>query len=156
GIGFVPWSPLGMGYLPGGITASATFDPEYDLRARFPRFTPEAIEANRPVVDLLRRVGERRDATPGQVALAWLQAHKPWIVPIPGTTKLHHFEQNLDALDVALTADDVDEIETGFAQIAVVGARVPDGFLATHDIGANLGSSSAGGHGRSPLAGAGP
>lgn len=151
GIGFVPWSPLGMGYLTGALTASVELDQKKDLRAQFPRFTKEAREANRPVVELLRRVGERRDATPGQVALAWLLSRKPWIVPIPGTTKMRHFEENLGALRVALTADDVNEIETGFAKIKVVGARAPESFLSTHDIGANLGTSSAGGHGNTPL-----
>jgi len=151
GIGFVPWSPLGMGYLTGTITPSTQFDPNSDLRAGFPRFTLEARRANWPVVELLQRVGRRKDATPGQVALAWLLVKKPWIVPIPGTTKLNHFEENLDALKVQLSASDVKEIDDGFASIQVQGARAPEALLKIHDIGANLGTSSAGGHGLSLL-----
>lgn len=151
GIGFVPWSPLGMGYLTGKVTAQTRFDPAYDLRARFPRFTPEAIEANRDLVALLQRVGQRHDATPAQVALAWLLARRPWIVPIPGTTREAHLEENLGALRVVLAADDVKEIEQGFARMEVVGARAPEAQLEMHDAGANLGTSSQGGHGMSPL-----
>jgi len=155
GIGFVPWSPLGMGYLTGKVTPETTFDPEYDLRAtaHFPRFTPAALSANRPIVDMLARVGERRGATSGQVALAWLLAKKPFIVAIPGTTKLPHMEENLGALNVQLTAEDVRELEDGFARTRVVGARAPEALMSVHDIGANLGSSSVGTHGRSPLRG---
>ncbi len=153
GIGFVPWSPLGMGYLTGKIITSTTFDLVSDLRAslKFPRFTPEACRSNWPVVELLQRMGRRKNATPGQVALAWLLAKKPWIVPIPGTTKLSHFEENLGALTVQLSAADVKEIDDGFASIQVQGARAPEALLKAHDIGANLGTSSAGGHGLSPL-----
>jgi aryl-alcohol dehydrogenase-like predicted oxidoreductase len=151
GIGFVPWSPLGMGYLTGTITPSTQFDPKSDLRAGFPRFTSEARRANWPVVDLLQRAGRRNDATPGQVALAWLLAKKPWIVPIPGTTRLNHLEENLSALKVQLSAEDVKELDDGFASIQVQGARAPEALLKIHDIGANLGTSSAGGHGLSPL-----
>jgi len=150
GIGFVPWSPLGMGYLTGTITPRTTFDTTYDLRAGFPRFTPEARRANWDIVGLLQRVGQRRYATPGQVALAWLLARKP-IVPIPGTTNARHLEQNLEALQVELTAEDVTEIEEGFAATGVEGARAPEELLARHDVGANLGTSSAGGHVLSPL-----
>ena len=155
GIGFVPWSPLGMGYLTGKITPSTTFDPVSDLRAsyKFPRFTPEARRANWPVVELLQRVGRRKNATPGQIALAWLLAKKPWIVPIPGTTKLNHLEENLGALKVQLSAADVKEIDDGFAGFQVQGARAPEALLKVHDIGANLETSSAGGHGLSPLRG---
>jgi aryl-alcohol dehydrogenase-like predicted oxidoreductase len=151
GIGFVPWSPLGMGYLTAIITPSMRFDPKSDLRAGFPRFTPEARRANWPVVELLQRVGRRKEATPGQVTLAWLLAKKPWIVPIPGTTKLDHLEENLGALKVQLSAEDVKEIDDGFASIRVQGARAPEALLKIHDFGANLGTSSAGGHGLSPL-----
>jgi aryl-alcohol dehydrogenase-like predicted oxidoreductase len=153
GIGFVPWSPLGMGYLTGKITPATTFDPVSDLREshKFPRFTPEARKANWPVVELLQRVGKRKDATSGQVALAWLLAKKPWIVPIPGTTKLNHLEENLGALTVQLNAADVKEIDDGFANIKVMGARAPEALLKAHDIGANLGSSSVDGNGLSPL-----
>jgi aryl-alcohol dehydrogenase-like predicted oxidoreductase len=153
GIGLVPWSPLGMGYLTGNITPSTTFDQVSDLRAslKFPRFTPEARRANQPVDELLERIGRRKDATPGQVALAWLLAKKPWIVPIPGTTKLKHLEENLGALKVQLSTADVKEIDDGFVSIKVQGARAPEELLKVHDIGANLGTSSAGGHGLSPL-----
>jgi len=144
GIGFVPWSPLGMGYLTGTISPSTGFNPVSDLRAsaRFPRFTPEAIRENRPVVDLLQRIAARKDATSGQVALAWLLAQKPWIVPIPGTTKLEHLEENIGALDVELTADDLREIEVGFSTIRVEGARAPEGLLAITDVGAKIGTRS--------------
>jgi len=151
GIGFVPWSPLGMGYLTGKITAATTFHPVSDLRARFPRFTPEARAANWPVVELLQRVGQGRGATSGQVALAWLLARKPWIVPIPGTTKLNHMDENLGALDTELTAQDVREIEDGFARIHVQGARTDEQNFAIIDLGAKLGTTSIGGQGLSPL-----
>ena len=155
GIGFVPWSPLGMGYLTGTVVPETPLDPVADLRASaaFPRFTSEARRANRPIVDLLERVGRRTDATPGQVALAWLLAKKPWIVPIPGTTKLDHLEENLGALDIQLSAEDIQEIDDGFASIQVQGARAPEPLLKTHDVGVNLGTSSAGGYGLSPLPG---
>ena len=151
GIGFVPWSPLGMGYLTGAIPPATTFDPKSDLRAGFPRFTAEARASNRPVVELLQRVGQRKGATPAQIALAWLLAKKPWIVPIPGTTKAKHLEENLGALAIALTDDDVKELEDDVARLRVQGARAPEQLLRSHDIGANLGSSSTGGHGLSPL-----
>jgi len=144
GIGFVPWSPLGMGYLTGAIGPDTALYQSSDLRAshKFPRFTPEARRANWPVVDLLKRVADRKAATPGQVALAWLLALKPWIVPIPGTTKLHHLEENLDALKLELTTDDLHDIEDGFAKIEVQGARAPEGLLSASDIGAKLGTRS--------------
>jgi aryl-alcohol dehydrogenase-like predicted oxidoreductase len=151
GIGFVPWSPLGQGYLTGEITPSTPFDLASDLRAGFPRFTPDARRANRPVVELLKRVGQRSGATPGQVALAWLLARKPWIVPIPGTTKLGHVQENIGALEIQFTAGDMKEIEERFAAIHVQGARSSDEVLAWTDIGAKLGTSSIGGHGMSPL-----
>jgi aryl-alcohol dehydrogenase-like predicted oxidoreductase len=153
GIGFVPWSPLGMGYLTGTITPSTTFNPTDDLRAsaKFPRFTKEAIEHNRPVVDLLAQVGQRREATPGQVALAWLLARKPWIVPIPGTTKIDHMKENFGAINVHLTEEDMGELEAGFAKITIEGKRAPETLMAVHDIGANFGTSSIGTHGNSPL-----
>jgi aryl-alcohol dehydrogenase-like predicted oxidoreductase len=150
GIGFVPWSPLGMGYLTGTITPRTTLRAD-DLRATFPRFTPEARRANWPVVELLQRVAARKQATPAQVGLAWLLARKPWIVPIAGTRTQGHMEQNMDALKIQLTAADMKEIEDGFAQIRVQGARLTDAMLAEIDIGAKLGTSSRGGHGISPL-----
>ena len=122
GIGFVSWSPLGMGFLTGTVTPKTTF-PAGDLRAGFPRFTSEAIKANRPLVDLLTDVGKPLQATPGQVALAWLLAQKPFIVPIPGTTKRDHLRENLGAATVNLSATDLRRIDTGYAQIKVQGAR---------------------------------
>jgi aryl-alcohol dehydrogenase-like predicted oxidoreductase len=153
GIGFVPWSPLGMGYLTGKVNASTNFHPTMDLRAsaRFPRFTKEAIEHNRSVVDLLLKVGQRKSATPGQVALAWLLHRKPWIVPIPGTTKITHLQENLGALNVRLTAEEIQELQAGFAALDVMGKRAPEALLAVHDIGTNFGTSSKGTHGNSPL-----
>ncbi len=132
GIGFVPWSPLGQGFLTGKIDPSTTFDSS-DFRASFPRFTPEAREANLALVDLLRQIAERMKATPAQVALAWLLARKPWIVPIPGTTKLHRLEENLGAVAVELTPDDLRDIETSFAGITVKGARLPEQILRYSD-----------------------
>jgi aryl-alcohol dehydrogenase-like predicted oxidoreductase len=150
GIGFVPWSPLGMGYLTGTVTPLMVHGPA-DLRANLPRFTPEARLANWPVVELLQRVGARHQAAPGQIALAWLLARKPWIVPIPGPTTQDQMDQNMDALQVRLTAADIKEIEDGFAQIKVQGARLSEPMLAMIDTGAKLGTSSRGGNGMSPL-----
>jgi aryl-alcohol dehydrogenase-like predicted oxidoreductase len=133
GIGFVPWSPLGQGYLTGKVGPDLPFDPNLDLRASFPRFTPEGRTANRPVVDLLARVGAKKNATPAQIALAWLLARKPWIVPIPGTRRQDHLDENLGAVDVSLTPDDVREIESGFAQITVHGARLSEQHMAWID-----------------------
>jgi aryl-alcohol dehydrogenase-like predicted oxidoreductase len=150
GIGLVPWGPLGNGYLTGTIPASRTF-PKNDLRSTMPRFTPEAMAANRPVVELLERVGQRKGVKPGQVALAWLLARKPWIVPIPGTTKIGHLEENLGAVDLELAAADVQEIEAGFARLTIHGARSSEAVLSLIDVDAKAGTSSAGGHGLSPL-----
>jgi aryl-alcohol dehydrogenase-like predicted oxidoreductase len=125
GIGFVPYSPLGKGFLTGTIDQSTAFDSS-DLRARIPRFEPEARAANQALVDLLRTIGESKNATPGQVALAWLHAQKPWIVPIPGTTKLSRLEENIAAAEVRLTAEDLQRIEEAAAQIEVQGARYPE------------------------------
>ena len=124
GIGFVPYSPLGRGFLTGKMEETRTFG-ENDNRATLPRFTPEALRANRPVVDLLEDIGKQKRATPAQVALAWLLARKPWIVPIPGTTKLHRLEENLAAADIVLTPDDVRSIEAAVARIVVQGDRYP-------------------------------
>jgi aryl-alcohol dehydrogenase-like predicted oxidoreductase len=152
GIGFVPWSPLGMRYLTGTIDATTVFHPTEDLRVSvgFPRFTQEAIEHNRPVVDLLAGVGQRKGATPGQVALAWLLARKPWIVPIPGTTRIEHMKENFGAANVHLAEADMIELDTGFARLTVEGKRAPEALMAVHDIGANFGASSVGTHGNSP------
>lgn len=155
GIGFVPWSPLGPGFLTGAVSESTALDPQHDIRMKyaFPRFTPEALRANRPIVELLQRVARRHDATPGQIALAWLHARKPWIVPIPGTTRLEHLDENLRALRVQLTDADMTDIETGISQLTVHGARFPAAVLELSDVGAVMGTSSAGGHGKTPLPG---
>ena len=125
GIGFVPYSPLGKGFLTGKIDENAKFD-STDFRSILPRFTPEARKANQALVDLLGKIGERKKATPAQIALAWLLAQKPWIVPIPGTTKLARLEENLGAVAVELTPDDLREIENAAAQITIQGARYPE------------------------------
>jgi aryl-alcohol dehydrogenase-like predicted oxidoreductase len=125
GIGFVPFSPLGKGFLTGKMDESNTFD-KTDIRSTIPRFTPEARKANHVLVDLLDRVARQKKATPAQIALAWLLARKPWIVPIPGTTKLHRLEENIGAAAVELTAGDLVEIEGAAAEITVQGARYPE------------------------------
>ncbi|HET8843860.1 MAG TPA: aldo/keto reductase [Ktedonobacteraceae bacterium] len=122
GIGFVPYSPLGRGYLTGKIDEHTTFD-DSDIRSRNPRFTLEAIKANQVVVDLLTRIGEQKGATPAQVALAWLLAQKPWIVPIPGSRKIERLEENIGAVQVALTEGDLQEIDRAMATITVQGNR---------------------------------
>jgi aryl-alcohol dehydrogenase-like predicted oxidoreductase len=128
GIGFVPWSPLGQGFLTGKIGVTTTFDTT-DFRASFPRFTPQAREANLALVELLKETARRKKATPAQIALAWLLAQKPWIVPIPGTTKLHRLEENIGAVEVELTSDDLREIDTAASKITVQGARLPAAIL---------------------------
>jgi len=125
GIGFVPFSPLGRGFLTGKIDENTTFE-SGDFRNIVPRFTPEARKANQVVVDLLRRIGEQKNATPAQIALAWLLAQKPWIVPIPGTTKLNRLEENLGAATIELTADDLSEIDRAAREIIVEGDRYPE------------------------------
>jgi aryl-alcohol dehydrogenase-like predicted oxidoreductase len=125
GIGFVPYSPLGKGFLTGKIDESTTFD-STDFRNTVPRFTPENRKANQALVDLLARVAQRKKATPAQIALAWLLAQKPWIVPIPGTTKLHRLDENIGAAAVELTADDLREIDDAASKITVQGARYPE------------------------------
>jgi aryl-alcohol dehydrogenase-like predicted oxidoreductase len=122
GIGFVCYSPLGKGFLTGKMDQSTTFD-KTDFRSTLPRFTPEALKANQALVDLLRKIAAEKKATTAQIALAWLLAQKPWIVPIPGTTKLHRLEENLGAVELELTASDLKEIESATAQIKVEGAR---------------------------------
>jgi aryl-alcohol dehydrogenase-like predicted oxidoreductase len=125
GIGFVPFSPLGRGFLTGKIDENTTFDSS-DFRNVVPRFTPEARKANQVLVELLRTIAERKKATPAQIALAWLLAQKPWIVPIPGTTKLHRLEENIGAVDVELTSNDLREISDATAKIKIEGARYPE------------------------------
>src|SRR5271163_1133089 len=125
GIGFVPFSPLGKGFLTGKIDHKTTFDSS-DFRNIVPRFSPEARKANQAVVDLLGRIAEQKKATPAQIALAWLLAQKPWIVPIPGTTKLHRLEENIGAVNLQLSPDELRELETAASNIAVQGARYPE------------------------------
>jgi aryl-alcohol dehydrogenase-like predicted oxidoreductase len=125
GIGFVPFSPLGKGFLTGTIDENTTFDSS-DFRNIVPRFTPEARKANQALVDLLRKIGERKKATPAQMALAWLLAQKPWIVPIPGTRKRERLDENIGAASVALTPDDLREIDGAASKITVQGARYPE------------------------------
>jgi aryl-alcohol dehydrogenase-like predicted oxidoreductase len=126
GIGFVPFSPLGKGFLTGKIDETTTFD-STDFRNTVPRFSPENRKANQAVVDLLGRIAAEKQATPAQVALAWLLSRKPWIVPIPGTTRLHRLEENLGSAEVELTPDDLREIEDAAARITVQGARYSEG-----------------------------
>ncbi|GGE06618.1 aldehyde oxidase [Marinithermofilum abyssi] len=125
GIGFVPFSPLGKGYLTGRFDANATFESS-DLRSILPRFTPEALEANRVLIDLLKKVAEQKNATLAQIALAWLLAQKPWIVPIPGTRKLSRLEENLGAANVKLTPEEVRDINSATSKITLMGARYPE------------------------------
>ncbi len=125
GIGLVPYSPLGKGFLTGKMDENSKFDSS-DFRSTLPRFTPEALKANQALIDLLGRVAERKKATPAQIALAWLLAQKPWIVPIPGTTKLHRLEENIGAVSVELTPDDLRDIDVAASKITVQGARYPE------------------------------
>jgi aryl-alcohol dehydrogenase-like predicted oxidoreductase len=125
GIGFVPYSPLGKGFLTGKMDEKTTFDSS-DFRSTLPRFTPEALKANQALIDLLGKIGQRKKATPAQIALAWLLAQKPWIVPIPGTTKLHRLDENIGAVAVELTPDDLRDIEGAASKITVHGARYPE------------------------------
>jgi aryl-alcohol dehydrogenase-like predicted oxidoreductase len=124
-IGFVPYSPLGKGFLTGNIDETTTFDSS-DFRNTLPRFTPEARKANQALVDLLGKIAERKKATPAQIALAWLLAQKAWIVPIPGTTKLHRLDENIGAVSVELTPDDLRDIDTAASKITMQGARYPE------------------------------
>ena len=127
GIGFVPWGPLGQGFLPGkmDVNAQSSFDPKNDLRATFPRFSPMVMKNNQPIIEFLTTFGAKKgNATPAQVALAWLMAQKPWIVPIPGTSNMDHLRENMGAVRVQLTPADLREIETGFARIEIYGGRM--------------------------------
>ena len=128
GIGFVPYSPLGKGFLTGKITENTTFE-NSDFRNILPRFTHEARHANKVMVDLLGKIAEMKNATPAQIAIAWLLAQKPWIVPIPGTTKLERLEENMASVDMELTADDIREIESATATITVQGDRYPEELM---------------------------
>jgi aryl-alcohol dehydrogenase-like predicted oxidoreductase len=124
GIGFVPWGPVGQGYLSVKIDAQTKFDPKMDVRSEFPRLSSENIAANMPILDFLRRFSERNDATPVQISLAWLLAQEPFIVPIPGTRSADHLHENLRAVDVQLTPADLREIETALSKIEVHGGRM--------------------------------
>ena len=125
GIGFVTYSPLGKGFLTGKIDENATFDSS-DFRGTLPRFTPEALKANQALIQLLASIAEGKKATPAQIALTWLLAQKPWIVPIPGTTKLHRLDENIGAVAVELTPEDLREIENAASKIKIQGARYPE------------------------------
>jgi aryl-alcohol dehydrogenase-like predicted oxidoreductase len=125
GIGFVPYSPLGKGFLTGAMNETTKLD-STDFRSTLPRFTPEAMKANQALIDLLGSTAQRKKVTPAQIALAWLLAQKPWIVPIPGTTKLHRLDENIGAVSVELTPDDLREIDSAASRIAVQGARYPE------------------------------
>jgi aryl-alcohol dehydrogenase-like predicted oxidoreductase len=124
GIGFVPWGPVGMGYLTGKIDARTKLDPKTDLRSGFDRFSPENLAANRPIVEWLKQFAKKKNATPAQIAPAWLLAQKPWIVPIPGTRNIDHLNENLGAINVQLTPADLREIDTAFSKIKVHGGRM--------------------------------
>lgn len=152
GIGLVPWSPLGMGYLSGQFAQGFPFR-ENDLRvtASFPRFSDENMIKNRPIVNILQKMAMEKDATPIQINLAWLLAKSPNIVPIPGTTNPNHLEENLSSVNVELTKEDMQTLENAFAKETVYGNRAPKGIASAHDIGVNIGSSSKGTHGKSPL-----
>lgn len=152
GIGFVPWSPLGMGYLTGKVTPLYNFAAG-DIRKslNFPRFTEEALVKNRMIVDLLQLIGDRYQASPGQIALAWLLAKKPFIVPIPGTRLIPHMQENIGAAIVKLTVADMNELENGFSTIGVFGDRAPEPLKEAHDLGTSLGTTSRGTHGKTPL-----
>jgi len=130
GIGFVPWGPLGTGFLTGAIDPDTKFDSSSDLRANFPRFRPEAMKANMPVVEMLRSIAKRKGATPVQIALAWLLAQKPWVVPIPGMDKIEYIDDNLKSIDVELTTEDLRAIDEEMSKISVQGARLDEGLLS--------------------------
>jgi aryl-alcohol dehydrogenase-like predicted oxidoreductase len=133
GIGFVPWGPLGMGYLSGGLSSRTIFDQKTDLRSGFDRFSPANLAANEAVVDVLQRFGKARGATSAQVALAWLMAQKPWIVPIPGTRRQDHLDENLGAIQIRLTPADLVELEAAFSRIKVHGGRMNKAQMAYVD-----------------------
>ena len=133
GIGFVPWGPLGEGFLTGKIDARTKLDLKTDLRSEFPRFSPESLTANAPVVDLLKQFAEKKHATPAQIALAWLLGQKPWIVPIPGTRRKDHLDENLGAIKIDLTPTDLGEIESAFSAIRVRGVRLSEKHMQQID-----------------------
>jgi len=143
GIGFVPWGPVGMGYLSGKMDARTTLDPKTDLRAGFDRFSRENLAANRPIVDAVQRFAQRKNATPAQISLAWLLAQKPWIVPIPGTRNIDHLRENLGAINVHLTLADLGEIDTVLAGITVHGGRMNAGQMQIVDTAGALSGAAA-------------
>jgi aryl-alcohol dehydrogenase-like predicted oxidoreductase len=130
GIGFVPWGPLGTGFLTGTIDANTTFDSATDLRANFPRFTPAAMKANMPVVEMLRTMAAKKNAKPVQIALAWLLAQKPWIVPIPGMDKIEYLDDNIQSIELDLSAADLHEIDEQLSTITIQGGRLDAGLLS--------------------------
>ena len=134
GIGFVPFSPLGKGFLTGTITESTSFDASNDMRTTIPRFEPDARRHNRAIVDLLSNIAERKATTPGQIALAWLLAQRPWIVPIPGTRKLHRLKENIGAADVELSTDELTEIQDAASKIELKGGRYSEALERTTNI----------------------
>lgn len=133
GIGFVPWGPVGMGYLTGKIDTRTALDPKTDLRSEFSRFSPENIAVNWPVVELLKQFAAKKNATPAQIALAWLLAQKPWIVPIPGTRNMDHLNENLGALGVQLTLAELGELDTAFSRLTVHGGRMSEKHMRDVD-----------------------
>jgi aryl-alcohol dehydrogenase-like predicted oxidoreductase len=133
GIGFVPWSPVAMGFLTGSLNESTRFDPDTDIRSGFERFTPENLAGNMPIVERVRQFGARRNATPAQISLAWLLAKKPWIVPIPGTRNATHLDENLGAAAVQLTSDDVRELEASLSGLRLYGRRLNAAHFSTID-----------------------
>ncbi|HEY5704036.1 MAG TPA: aldo/keto reductase [Terrimicrobiaceae bacterium] len=133
GIGFVPWGPVGLGYLTGRVNAKTVLDPKTDLRSQFDRFTPENLQANRPIVEILTRFADQKNATPSQIALAWLLAQEPWIVPIPGTRNHEHLAENLGAIDVELTPEDIREMATAFSKLTVHGGRMSEKHMEAVD-----------------------
>lgn len=130
GIGFVPWGPLGTGFLTGTIDLNTKFDSSTDLRANFPRFRPEAMKANMPVVEMLRAIARKKNATPAQIALAWLLAQKSWVVPIPGMDKVEYIDDNLKSIDVELTVEDLREVDSEMSRIKLHGERLDAGLLS--------------------------
>jgi aryl-alcohol dehydrogenase-like predicted oxidoreductase len=133
GIGFVPWGPVGQGYLTRKIDTKTKFDPKTDIRSGFPRFSPENLAANKPIVELLEQFAKKKNSTPAQLSLAWLMAQKPWIVPIPGTSKMDHLHENLASTNIQLTPEDVREIEAAFSMITVRGGRMNEEQMRTVD-----------------------
>ncbi|WP_241764419.1 MULTISPECIES: aldo/keto reductase [unclassified Pseudoalteromonas] len=133
GVGFVPWGPVGMGYLPGKMWANTKFDPATDLRVGFDRFSEENLAANQPLINVLWKLSEQKRVSPSQIALAWLLAQKPWIIPIPGTRNINHLHENLGALNVTLTPTDVRELEAGFSQLTVHGGRMNEAQMQLVD-----------------------